>query len=183
MPRSRASLLLRFAAMLLALVGVVLLGASSARAEGDGTLPVAIRIGEIGVKAPVEVRTTVGGQMQDPTAPEVVAWYDDSARLGTGGNAVVSGHLEVAGYGPAVFARLEELEKGDVIALLGEDGEVYRYRVVWARPYPAVGGPWTALTGPTKRESLTLITCAPPWDPALGHYANRLVVRAVRQKG
>jgi len=171
------------AVMLVSLATSILVAPSPTFAQSDGVQPEAIKISSLGIVAPVEVRTTVGGQMQDPTGPDVVAWYDDSAPLDAGGNTVFSGHLDLAGYGPAIFAYLNRLERGDTIVARGANDEVFRYQVVWVRSYPARGSDWTALTGPTARESITLITCAPPWDDATGHYANRLVVRAKRIGG
>lgn len=168
-------------ALLVALVAVVVTPVRPVAAEGDE--PDAIRIGAIGVTAPIEVRTTVDNKMQDPTGPWVVAWYDDSARPGDPGNVVVAGHVDDAGTGTAVFARLGELANGDRIALRSRNGNVTWYEVIWTKVYSAAPGPWGRLTGPVKRPSLTLITCAPPWDPAIGTYANRLVVRAVQVDG
>ena len=171
--------LVTLGAALLLLFVALAATAPEAMARPRGERPVAFKIPALGVEAPMEVLTTVRGQMQDPTTAEVVSWYDDSARLGAPGNVVVAGHLELGGD-PAVFARLHELKKGDLILLRGEDGTVYRYRVTGARVFGAEAGPWDALTGPTEQQTLTIITCAPPWDAAYGHYANRLVVRAVR---
>ena len=166
-------------AVLVLLLGGATLAPATAVARASGELPAMIRIPAIDVDAPIEVRTTVGVQMQDPTGADVVAWYDDSAKLAAPGNAVLAGHLDWQGES-AVFARLDELERGDLILMMDQEGAVYRYRVVGKRVYDAASGPWVRLTGPTERQSLTLITCAPPWDPNIGHYANRLVVRAVR---
>lgn len=136
--------------------------------------PAAIAIPSMNnVEAPVEVRTIERGTMLDPTGPEVVAWSDDSARLGERSNAVFAGHVDFAGYGPAVFARPDELD----------DGGVIRVEVVWVRTYPVRGEHWGRLTAPAKRESLTLVTCTGAWDDDLGHDAARQVVRAVRIKG
>lgn len=169
------------AALLLLTLALVTAAPTAAAAPARrAARPATIQIPAIGVDAPMEVRTTVRNQMQDPTGPEVVSWYNDSARPGTPGNAVVAGHLEVAGYGPAVFDRLHELRRGDMIVMTDVTGTAYRYRVVGARPFRATSDRWDDLTGPTERQTLTLITCAPPWDEATGNYVNRLVVRAVR---
>ena len=166
-------------ALLIALAAALTLTAPAAQAAPPGQLPVEIRIPKIDVKAPVEVRTTVDNTMQDPTGAEVVAWYDDSSKPGAPGNAVYAGHLNLDG-GPAVFADLSELREGDVIEVAGRRGKTFRYAVAWVRTVDAETGPWVDLTGPTQRQTITLITCAPPWNPAIGHYQNRLVVRAVR---
>jgi LPXTG-site transpeptidase (sortase) family protein len=164
----------------LAGLAATLCGRSPVLAGAEPAVPARLRIPAIGVDAPVEVRTTVGTDMQDPTGPWVVAWYDDSARPGAGGNAVFAGHLDYPGVGPAAFARLGDLGRGDEVVVRGDDGAVERYRVVWSRAYPAVGGPWVELTGPTPGEVATLITCDGPWDADRGTYRDRLVVRAAR---
>ena len=166
--------------VLVALAAGFVLNTPMAYAAPPGQMPVEMSIEKIDVEAPVEVRTTVNNTMQDPTGAEVVSWYDDSAKPGAPGNSVYAGHLNLAGYGPAVFADLSELRKGDVITVTGKRGKTFRYAVAWVRTYDAATGPWVDLTGPTERQTLTLITCAPPWNPDIGHYQNRLVVRAVR---
>ena len=101
---------------------------------------------------------------------------------GTGSNAVFAGHVDdPAGGGVALFARLDELGDGAPIVVEDVAGEVWRYRVVWARTYAAAGGPiWVELTGPTAADVVTLITCAGAWDERAGTYRDRLVVRAAR---
>ena len=155
-------------------------GGAATGAKAPDEIPVRIAIPEIGVEVPVEVLTTVDNQMQDPTGPDVVAWYDDTDDLGATGNAVFAGHLDYAGVGPAVFADLHELAKNDRIVVTDDDGDVHAYRVVARRVVSATTGPWDELTASTARPTPTLITCAGPWDDALGHYRDRLVVRAVR---
>src|SRR5215831_3673382 len=100
------------------------LSGSGRPAAATGSVPTGLAIPAIGVDAPVEVRTTVDGAMQNPTGAWVAAWYDDSARPGTGGNAVFAGHVDdPAGGGPALFSRLHELGRGDEVAVRGQDGE------------------------------------------------------------
>jgi len=154
-------------------------GGAATGARAPAERPIRIAIPEIGVESLIEVLTTVGNRMQDPTGPNVVAWYDDSDDLGADGNAVFAGHLDYADAGPAVFADLNELAKNDRILVTDDDGDVHAYRVVARRIVSATAGPWDELTASTDRPTLTLITCAGPWDAALGHYRDRLVVRAV----
>lgn len=154
--------------------------AAASRGTARGETPVGIEIPEIGVDAPVETLTTVDNKMQDPTGPEVVAWYDDTDDLGATGNAVFAGHLDYADVGPAVFANLNLLAKNDRVLVTDDDGDVHAYRVVSREIVDATTGPWGEVTATTRRPTLTLITCAGPWDDATGHYRDRLVVRAVR---
>ena len=89
-------------------------------------------IERIGVNAPV---VTYGLDANSfPIVPSgagagsIVAWYDFSARPGTGGNAVYAGH--VTWYGAAVFYSLSTLGAGDIIRLRDDRGAEVAYQVV-----------------------------------------------------
>jgi len=118
--------------------------------------------------------------MEAPNGPEDVAWYGFTAFPGSGGNAVFSAHVDYHGYGPAVFADLKKLEKGDLVEVRTADGTVYRYEVTLSISYPAETAPSEEIVGPTSRELVTLITCAGTFDQAARQYSHRLVVRAER---
>ena len=86
------------------------------QAPVETALPARIVIPSIGVDAPISVKSLgPDGTMQPPNGPEDVAWYDFTARPGSGGNAVFSAHVDYHDYGPAVFAKLKDLQKGDAI--------------------------------------------------------------------
>jgi LPXTG-site transpeptidase (sortase) family protein len=154
------------------------LGASTPSPRG---IPVRLVIGGIGVDAPLTAKgVDENGDMEAPNGPEDVAWYDFSARPGEGGNMVLSGHVDYRGYGPAVLARLDELESGDVVELHSADGAVFRYGVVVTVSYDAENAPVEQIIGPTARETVTLITCDGRFDQATGQYSHRLIVRAER---
>ncbi|MEQ1824258.1 MAG: class F sortase, partial [Fimbriimonadaceae bacterium] len=73
-----------------------------------GVRPISMRIPAIQVDAEIERRPVVDGVMADPTGPYVIAWYGATSKLGIGGNVVLAGHVDYAGVGPAVFARIAE---------------------------------------------------------------------------
>lgn len=150
------------------------------RPKFRGVRPIAIRIPIIQVDSEVERRPITDNQMADPTGPYVVAWYGATGRLGVPGNAVMAGHVDYAGVGPAVFARLAELTTGDRIELTGEDIGSYRYAVVWSELYDIATAPVDDIIGPTATESITLITCGGTFDAGTGSYDARLIVRAER---
>ncbi len=132
----------------------------------------------IGVDAPLSVKgIDADGVMQSPNGPEDVAWYDISTKPGTNGNAVFSGHVNYHNYGPAVFARLQDLSPGDAIEIRLADGTVYRYRVTSADTVPA-NIDANQILAPTGGETITLVTCTGTWDGS--EYDSRLVVRAAR---
>ena len=143
--------------------------------------PLRIVIPHIGVDAPITTKDMdADGVMEPPDGPEDVAWYGFTARPGGGSNAVFSAHVDYHGYGPAVFADLKTLEKGDLVEVRTADGAVYRYEVTLSLSYPAETAPFEDIVGPTSREVITLITCAGTFDQAARQYSHRLVVRAER---
>ncbi len=157
--------------------------------EAEGFAPVEMQVESIGLDAPIEIGDIVDGAMADPTGPWVVAWYEPLGLLGEGNNVVMSGHVDYwntgpnGTAGPAVFWDVPDLAPGDVIRLIGEDGQEIEYEVEWNELYNVA----TDLTpeviqedivGNTGQESLTLITCGGPFDPATGEYLERWVLRA-----
>ncbi len=145
-----------------------------------GVQPIAIQIERAAVDAEIEPLRIVNGTMQDPTGPWVVAWYENLAGLGEGGNIVMAGHIDYWNVGPAVFYTINQLAQGDEIDVTGADGKVYTYRVEWVRQYDADNAPLEEIVGPTEDESLTLITCGGTFDYTNSHYLQRTVVRASR---
>lgn len=120
------------------------------------------------------------GGMLAPTSPTDVAWYSFSSKPGAGGNIVMSGHVDFASYGPAVFWRLRELRPGDIIQILLMDQSVASYQVTTVSNYDARTAPVQEIVGRTPFEIITLITCDGVFDSASRQYDKRLVVRGIR---
>jgi LPXTG-site transpeptidase (sortase) family protein len=147
-----------------------------------GNAPFQLVIPDIGVNAPVN---TYG--MDANYVPEVpyngyeVAWYDWSARPGTGGNAVMAGHVTWGGAG--VFYNLDQLQRGDQIVLRGTDGVELSYEVednVLVDPNDPSS---LVVMAATNEDVITVITCGGtffslPGTAAGGDYTDRRVVRA-----
>jgi len=138
-------------------------------------------IPKISVDAPV---VTLGvddqGVMQSPKKPFEVAWYDFTARPGTGGNAVFSGHVDFASVGAAVFWHLRELGPGDLVEVRLADGTAYQYLVVSSTSYTGNDAPIADIVGPTGKDTVTIITCTGTFNREVHQYSHRLVVRAER---
>ncbi|MBA3336459.1 MAG: class F sortase [Chloroflexia bacterium] len=148
-----------------------------------GALPVAIQVEKALVDAEIETVQIEDGVMQNPTGPWVVSWYQETARLGEPGNAVMAGHVDYWNVGPAVFYNLGDLVAGDEIQITGEDEEIYTYQVEWLETVQVADLTTERiqeLIGQTEAESLTLITCGGEFDYENGEYLSRMVVRAVR---
>jgi LPXTG-site transpeptidase (sortase) family protein len=146
------------------------------------TAPVVrLRAPSVEIDAPVVVRgLDATGKMLTPDTSYDTAWYDFSARPGSDGNAVFSGHVDYVNVGPAVFWDLKDLAQGDVIEIDMEDGVTYSYRVIMKQQYDAATAPIDEIVGPTAKQSVTLITCSGTFSSASHQYDKRLIVRAER---
>ena len=153
-----------------------------------------MRIPIIGVDAALGQRLVSGSQMQNPTGPSDVVWYDLSlwdglgGAPGAGGNAVFSGHVDYraripwanARYqGDGIFRNLTLLAPGDEIEIeIG--GQTLRYAVIWQRQVKANTNTAEILTADVPVDSITLITCGGDFDSTTRSYEDRIVIRAER---
>jgi LPXTG-site transpeptidase (sortase) family protein len=142
-------------------------------------------IEKIGVDAPV---ATYGLDEQavpvvptGPDAQQVVAWYDFSAKPGTGSNSVFAGH--VTWNGDAVFKKLDQLQAGDTIRLVDNEGAEVVYRVKSNVQVDPNDPKSVEVMYPTDKDEATLITCGGTYfendDPvAGGDYTHRVIIKA-----
>jgi len=139
-------------------------------------------IDKIGVSAPIEVvNFDSDGNMASPTGPNVVAWYSQGAKIGSIGNAVISGHRDTE-KGKAVFYRLSELVIGDTIMVTDDKGKGYRYVVDSKNNYPRDGFPSKEIFSNGMAARLNLVTCSGTYNRSTKLYSHRLVVSAVLAK-
>ncbi len=144
-------------------------------------VPTTLVISKIGVKAAVEVKSVdANNVMQVPDRAFDVAWYNFTAKPGSGGNAVFAGHLDWYGIGPTVFWRLGELTPGDQVEVVSGQQTEIRYRVTQTWHYPANNAPIQSIVARDSQDEVTMITCAGTFSRSRGAYDQRLVVRAVR---
>lgn len=145
--------------------------------------PLRMVIERISVDAPiVELGLDGNGVPQVPLNRQDVAWYNFSAKPGAGRNAVFAGHLNWGGV-VGVFGDLEELEPGDTIRLVSDQGREFTY-VVFANFAVDPDDPASLkVMAPTPTDTITLITCGGTWipDPSErfgGDYTTRTIVQA-----
>lgn len=99
-------------------------------------------------------------------AEYAAGWHKNSARLGEGGNVVMSGHNNILG---SVFRELDQLKRGDEITLWsGSQSYVYQVNKVMIVPekYATLeqrkeNAKWI---GPFDDNRLTLVSCWPRDD-------------------
>ncbi len=142
--------------------------------------PYRIHMPKIGVDAPV---VTYG--LDANNVPEVpydswdVAWYNFSAKPGTGGNAVFAGHVTWNGH--AVFYNLDQLAAGDDIYLEATDGTKVYYKVSEVFLVDENDPNALSVMASNGSDVITVITCGGDYFYVGGiagyDYTHRLVVR------
>ena len=113
-------------------------------------MPTALEIPSIDLRTGVVEVTIENGTWQ--VAEYAAGYHRGTARPGTVGNTVISGHKGLAG---AVFAHLEEVNIGDLIYLTAGSHE-YQYKVIEKK---SVWPNQVDVMAPTSTPILTLITC------------------------
>jgi LPXTG-site transpeptidase (sortase) family protein len=139
--------------------------------------PASIRIAAIGVAAPVgALGFNEAAQTVDvPSKPMNAGWYRYGSAPGEDGSAVILGHVD-SKTGPAVFARLKELRRGDEVAVTMSDRSVINYRVDAIATYPNAKFPAERVYGATGPTTLNLVTCGGTYDRTEGGYQSNVVV-------
>ncbi len=165
----------------------------------DGEV-VAMRLPSIEVEAPIELIGLVEGRNQlDAPGPHTIGWYHIYDKPGFGTSSLFSAHKD---YFPNIrgpFYALTELEPGDEIIVIMDDGREYVYEVFLQRRYEVDAFPTGDLIWPHKardpellrpadEEWITLITCGGDFvattEGGAGRYLQRDVViaRLVEQR-
>jgi sortase (surface protein transpeptidase) len=112
-----------------------------------------------------------------PDAYDKVGWYKNGAAPGEVGPSVILGHVDSL-TGPAVFFSLGQLEVGDEISVLREDGTeatfvVTHYERVAQEEFPSLD-----VYGPIDYPGLRLVTCTGLYDRGTLKYSHNLIVYA-----
>ena len=151
---------------------------TAVREVARSQVPVRLRIPSLGVDAPVgPVGKAADGTVEVPTRWEDVGWFDEGARPGEDGPTVLLGHVD-SKAGPAVFARLPEAQPGTVVEVVGDGGELTRWRIERTEQHPKTEFPTEAVYLPALRPELRLVTCGGAFDRSTGHYRDNVVVHA-----
>lgn len=146
------------------------------------TQPRILTISKLSVKARVlSLGVKPNNELQTPNNIYDTGWYQNSAKPGDEGGAIlIDGHVHGPTI-PGVFANLKTLAAGDTIQLERGDGKVYNFKVVTSKAYPTDKLDMAAaLTSVNPGKlGLNLITCTGPFDAGSSQYEQRLVVFAV----
>ncbi|WCO66871.1 class F sortase [Iamia majanohamensis] len=138
--------------------------------------PGRVVIDRIGVDAEViDLGLDDEGALEVPTDFSQTGWWTGGARPGEDGPAVIVGHVDSVD-GPAVFFRLEELEPGDEVTVVADDGTPTTFVVERSRQVAKDEFPTEEVYGATDDAELRLVTCDGDFDRSTGHYDDNLIV-------
>lgn len=142
--------------------------------------PVRLLIPKISVDAPfTDLAINGSGQLNAPPADDtnLVGWFAKGPTPGELGTSVIAGHVDTA-TSPAVFARLDELKKGDVFEVKRADARKVSFVVDSVETFAKDDFPNDRVYADTPRAEVRLITCAGDYDRSAKDYTDNLVVFA-----
>nr|WP_079160626.1 class F sortase [Streptomyces pactum] len=142
--------------------------------------PVRLLIPEISVDAPfTDLAIGANGQLQAPPPDDtnLVGWYAKGASPGEEGTSIIAGHVDTK-TSAAVFARLGQLEEGDVFHVERADGRKVSFEVDSLETFDKDDFPSKRVYGDADRAEVRLITCAGDYDRKAKDYTDNLVVFA-----
>ncbi|MFD7692846.1 class F sortase [Streptomyces sp. NPDC059374] len=141
--------------------------------------PERVQVRDVGLDARVRpVGVTERGDMTVPDDPSVAGWYRFGPAPGSPeGSAVLVGHVDGETGDLGEFAALYDVGRGDRVEVRRAEAAPVVYRVVSRATVPKDELPPSAFRR-TGDPVLTLITCAPPFEPERGGYQANLVVTA-----
>jgi hypothetical protein len=143
--------------------------------------PVSIAIPVIKVRARVIGRgLSPDGSIGVPSlsTPFLTTWYDRGPTPGSPGAAVMLGHVDAAGVGPAVFYKLGDMRPGNRIYVHLRSGRTAIFEAYSVALYLKTRFPTARVYGYTNWPTLRLVTCGGEFDPRTGHYLGNTVVFA-----
>ncbi|MBG0818078.1 class F sortase [Planomonospora sp. ID82291] len=144
------------------------------------SVPLTVHIPRIGVTARVmRLGLGAGGAIENPPLdpPDLAGWYTGGPAPGERGPAVITGHLDTR-TGPAVFARLDRLRRGDQIQVLRRDGAVAVFAVDGSELAAKDAFPTARVYGDVDYPALRLVTCGGAFDHATRSYTGNTIVYA-----
>jgi sortase (surface protein transpeptidase) len=147
----------------------------------DGEIPERLRIGAIGVDAPILPVGVTAGTTEIPADVHEVGWYRFGGRLGISGSTLLLAHVSSGTQGRGVFFRLRELAPGDDVIVEMRDGSSSGFRVIARRSYAKEVLP-DRLFSRKGPAILALVTCGGRFSEATGRYEDNVVVFAVPRR-
>ncbi|MET9242000.1 class F sortase [Nonomuraea sp. NPDC003709] len=142
--------------------------------------PTAVYIPSIGVAASLmELGLDAAGAIENPPfdPPDLAGWYRYGPVPGQRGAAVITGHLDTRS-GPAVFANLKNVKRGDQVQVLRADRSVAVFVVDKVEHTPKRSFPVKKVYGRLAYPGLRLVTCGGTFDRQAHSYRDNTIVYA-----
>jgi LPXTG-site transpeptidase (sortase) family protein len=127
----------------------------------------------------VEVGVTADGALEAPTDWTKAGWYKKSAFPGRKGNVIIDGHYDTNTGSAAAFWNLKNLKVGDKVVVADEYGVEHTYVVNELIHVSITDTNRLEKLNKHSGRTLTLITCGGFWNPVIGTYDERLIVKAL----
>lgn len=118
-------------------------------------------------------------QMEVPHDVDEVGWYRHGPGPGQPGSAVLAAHVDGFGQGRGAFFALHELEPGDEVRVMDEEGEEHLFVVAARTDYHKTELPVDVIFSRRGEAVLTLITCGGGFNDTARSYDSNVVVYAV----
>lgn len=149
----------------------------SASSTGTRPAPTRLAVASIGVTTDlVDLGVNQDNTVEVPSDPSLAGWFSLGTPPGGRGSAVILGHVDSVD-GPAVFARLKHLRRGDVVVVDLSDGTARRFRVERVVTYANAEFPAQQVyAGTESRRLLNLVTCGGEYDAERGGWQSNVVV-------
>lgn len=142
--------------------------------------PTALRVPQVSLHTRVkDVGVEDDGTVEVPDDTGESGWYRYGPAPGaSAGSAVLVGHVDDRDGNLGAFAKLYKVRKGDEVTVARKDAPPVRYEVAAREVLDKDRLPGEVFRR-HGRPVLTLVTCAPPYEPARGGYQRSLLVYAV----
>lgn len=149
---------------------------SPERAAAVTGAPVRLRIPAIEVSTTLlRLGLNADSTVEVPDDPDLAGWYHLGPRPGETGSSVILGHVDSL-EGPAVFARLAGLRRGQHVLVATRTGETNVFVVTAVETYPNADFPAQRVYARSDGRFLNLVTCGGAYDAAQGGYQANVVV-------
>jgi hypothetical protein len=150
----------------------------SDRSYAPVAVPVRLRIPALHVDSAVQrLGLAADGTIAVPDRTDVAGWFEQGARPGQPGPAVILGHVD-SKTGPGIFIALSTVRPGTMVRVDRSDGTAANFRITKVARVPKVEFPTDIVYAPTLDSTLRLVTCGGSFDRAHGSYRDNVIAFA-----
>jgi Sortase domain len=150
-------------------------------AAGNPLEPTRVRVAALGIDAPVfpvSISLSAGALAVPPLIHRAGWWADGVTPGSRAGATLIAGHVDSAKAGLGAFGPLRAARRGQKVQVTTRNGQTRTYRIVSVQEMPKEQLP-TSPYSRRGRPRLVLVTCGGPFNAAIGHYRDNIVVTAL----